>query len=558
MVAGLGSSNVRARPPHRDAPAVASPVAHPRAAFRFLLPRARSTAGGLLVDGGDHGVRAALAEIGIDDGETAPHAVPGAAPTTCATIVWLADASTSLGSVADRLAPGGIALLEVDRHRRGRRLLSPGRLARRARALGLVPIASYLQRDDASGTRWFVPLDHAEAARWALGQRSTPTVGAIAVSACVARIGLGRLAWLADRHLLVAQRPRVSDRDDGAETPVVPAALELVPGARWHLGTRCVVRVDDDPARGHTRLLPFEPDARRPASEMEVIVGAGHGRRAYRELDRLHRWQELDSLPARRALPLPLGWARVGGVDLIVRSAPRGRSLRQRTISPGAWAARQVRDLEAVSDWLVAFETATRRGTIDWTEAIGRQLLVEPLEVHARQFGSPPLERLALELWSLTLGLDRVELPFVERHGVLLPQHVHVSGRSVWVSGWTSPPAEPLRDRLPLVDLLDLVIAWHALARKARSADDELRWLHHLLAPAPGPDRRHEAAWRVVRRACTLLGVDRRLVPALLALSRIERLEQEADRPSGRRYVAQLEVLTTVLERTTPATRPWS
>lgn len=492
--------------------------------WRFLLPEPRGgpdrpgvVLGGTPTDG--EALLAVGAATSVLDG------LPAEPVVAClACLTGTEDrAVAALGAVRE----GGVALVEVDRRAPGGRVLSPARLAARARAAGLEPVGTWLAAPDVQRPRRYVPLEGPEALRWYLASLfvpSTARTAAVRVAGGVlARAGLmGVVRALAPHYCMVLRR--------GGGGPAGPAALRTVKAAGAGEPLRTLVLTSGQDAASRVVMLPFRPGERAPAAVLKAATLPAANRDTEAELDRLRALR--DPLPRSigDALPRPLGTGRLGVLAVTAQTAAPGQAMDRACGLLGAGRLRRDRDLRLAVGWATAFQRVTTAGHLAWDGAAGERLVVGPLRRLVAEHGPDGGDDLVAAAARWSAAAEGCEVPLVAQHFDLALCNIFLAGRHLTVLDWELSEARRAAGVGLPVDALALVAFWLFQARQASSVDDEAALVGRLVASTGAGRGPVAVAGRAVDRWCRDLSLEPSMLPVLHAALWVERAHYQRAR----------------------------
>ena len=202
------------------------------------------------------------------------------------------------------------------------------------------------------------------------------------------------------------------------------------------------------------------------------------------------------------------------------------------SVTVGRWGRRlraKSRDLDLVVDWLTELAVATK---VDATAAARDWTLVYD-EASGMTEASTAVDAFLAEARRVARS-TRVDEIAVHQHYDAGPWNVHIKGSNPMLIDWETDDLRPA-DCLgpPLADVLYLVTYWYFQTSRAGSDSDEEAAMVALFAtPAPA-DRGVVAARMAIDRALRGLGLERRVIPAVLAALWAERAVYTHRRRAG-------------------------
>ncbi|HUF36386.1 MAG TPA: hypothetical protein VMN37_10580 [Gemmatimonadales bacterium] len=516
-----------------------------RADWRFLLPGAESGVfEHLVVIGGPEFLAECLRDAGA-----ARQVSRGTSPAADAdAVAVLADARVQPEAAAAGLAPGGALYVEVDRRRPGRRLLTPARMERRLRRVGLTVTARHWVIPEITQARRYLPLDAPRALDWFL----TTLQPAKSLAADLVVRGLQGLA-AGDTARIAPWVPCYGITAVRGE-PRLPALLEReeLPGGRMALGTRTALITSGEDDGSRVVLLPFPERARAP----EIALKAARIERfnAHTEWEQalLRQLREQLEPALRGSLPEPLGCFRHGRSVVGMESVAPGRAM---TVTSGRWGtphAVAVEDLRAATEWLSAFHA---QAAVGWCWSAERAAaLVRRIDAYGARFAPPLQVRQLLDLAGARAGeLTGRPLPLVWVHNDYGPWNIYRHGGRLTVIDWEfGGEDETGRHGPALTDLIYFVTAWSTRVWRLSPPGGEPTAVRRLFAAGEPGDDIARAAQAALHDYMRRLAIDPRFLPLLLVYTWVERALDRHDRqgPSGRNpYVDHLAALAPASER---------
>ena len=489
-----------------DQPAVA--IAPLRAIdWRFLLPGPVDRRfGRLVLLGGPPGLVARARSAGLADNVVAELPGTGRADLVAA----YADAPYAIPDIARAVARGGLLYLEVDRHRRGSRGTTPGRVSTMLRAAGLTPCVFYVMEPSAREPRAFIPLDEARAMNWhrhtSYSDRASVRI-ANAVRRHAVRIGGATVAALDRPYAVLA---------------AAGDSVDSVPGVLRDADVVRRLAAADEPKAAvmltygsdRTLFFPFGKGSREPLGVVKVPKDEAFVGRTENEQHHLATLRDTLHDALRRAIPEPLGIVRFGRTVAACERFMPGASLATRAMDAAISLDEKIADVRLAAGWLARFhrETEVRRAAI---REIRSNLVDDPLESYHRELGTPADGPLRVRLAAIAESLGDQQLAIATQHRDFAAWNVLRSRDGLAVVDW-----EGAREGFGALDAVHLVTTWLYSVRLGEGVNDEARCVEEILAPT------RDAAASVARDALgsylQALGLDPRLAPLLVALQRIE------------------------------------
>jgi hypothetical protein len=300
-------------------------------------------------------------------------------------------------------------------------------------------------------------------------------------------------------------------------------------------------------------LLPFGADQRRPDRAIKIPRHPRYNDRTVGEHVTLTRLRTRLGPPLTQTVPSPVGLCMVDRLAVASESCAAGPSL---LVSSSRWGAplrRRIDDLRLATEWLVAFNRTLTVDQRSWSSMTRHRYVQQPVSDFARINGrTPERDRLFDAITRRSSELEGLSLPVVVQHNDFGPWNVHRDGERVTVIDWEVNGGDPeTRHGLPMLDLVYFATHWLFASHRVTGTDERLRVFDGLALDSR--DRLATAARRAWAGYVDALGIDRRFVPLLLALTWIERANDRMFRPrhdaAGRedparaRYVAYVDRL---------------
>ena len=422
---------------------------------------------------------------------------------------------------ARTVRPGGVVYCEIDRGRLDGIAASPARLRRRLAEAGLETTLYWRRRQGGYDTV-LLPLDVPGAVRWYLTDLMDPR----------------RLRRRAARRVLLhlARRPRTlgavvrryalvaTAAEPGPAHGLAPAVLAPAVLAPAVLATaagaseRPVVLARGQGAWSRVVLLPFGPEDAHPRRVIKLPRTAEHNDATTREQHTLARLRaHLGGRPAAE-VPEPVGLTHWHGLAVGVETFVPGRPLSfagpSRRQTQGDWLA-------AAVDWLAGLHHATLEAVVPVEETSARAHLDRPV-VDALALLPDGEEGLRETFAARSATQAGLRLPVVLQHADVTPRNLRWDGRTFSLVDWESARSGPA-----LCDLLYLLLHWQwpGLSGFAGDPDEVFRAVFAQSEGLPAV-----TAASLVGRYCEAMGVDRRLVPALLLVTLGQQALDRADR----------------------------
>lgn len=502
-----------------------------RITWRFLLPAPpMGQWQHLVVVGADAEMLRALASTDLAaDVSTLPSVDR---PADC--IVVLRTSHKPLSNIRF-LEPGGILLVESDRRRRGGRWTGPRRTARRGAEQELSWLGTWMVAPTIDNPRRFVPLDDRGAFDWYLRSLFIPgsalsLAASAGTRALLRTAGVRAVAALAPAYYTLFQRP------PGNAVPIgpLPIALEALPAGTEPRpapdAVRCLVLTSGQDAASRAVVLPFPEGARMPIAAIKVANDPAFNPDTEAEYHRLRELRAALPTELARAVPRPVGLGQLGELAVATQSSAPGVVMERVAGRLFTSERRRIEALQTPAHWVTEFHHATRSGTIEWDDDLGRRIMLEPLaEILEPRSHLVDVDRVIAVVRQRSERLRGTRLPLVGQHFDLAPCNVFLDGRDLTVLDWELSYSRLHEEvGLPLRDLLFLTTYWYFLVRRARSVDHEVRLVPELIGAGPG--RLLEAAHDVIARYCDRLAIDPAAVPLLYTSLWIERAQYQRRR----------------------------
>jgi Phosphotransferase enzyme family len=471
----------------------------------------------VLVLGGDDQLGQSL----VDRGLAASWRRPRTGADRCEFVVAWNDCRLDIGRIAGHVGTGGLLYLEIDRRLPGRRRLGSRSVRRELSRAGCCTFSTHIVTPTLERPRRYLPIDHPRAIRWhlrALFVASTPFTRTARI--CLAAVLATPIAGAVLR-LVMVRYIVVGTMDEDRSAPLG------VPEARGNERVILVTSGYDQASRAV--VLPFEPDDRSPKFAVKVASSSTTTIGTLREHARLISLHATLPASTARALPTPMGTYTVAERTACVQSYAPGPSM---SASVGRWGrpfGDKCRDLDVVVDWLIEFAAATRVASAsaawDWTQTYFEAATTIDFPAGVVDF----LEESQRTARSSTLGETAVH-----QHYDAGPWNVHIDKGQPSLIDWETDDLRP-PDCLgpPLADVLYLATYWYFLTSKADSETDEEAAIVRLFAQPLPVDAGVVAARTAIDRALVGLGLERQVVPAVLAALWAERAVYTNRRRAG-------------------------
>jgi aminoglycoside phosphotransferase (APT) family kinase protein len=437
-------------------------------------------------------------------------------------VALLHGATESLERAAGTLAPGGYLYWEVDRMSLTSAALTPDRARRRLRAAGLTPLAVYWVGPGWSRASRFLPIGPREPLAWYLG---TMNASSGPLSWVLRRILRMIVRYVPIPALLVPRFAVVAASEPIAFDPA-PAALAdpAVPASIRSSPVPPILIAGGEEAWSRITLLAFEPGATAPSVVVKVVRHAEFDMATRHEHEFLLDLRSRVDQVTRSTVPEPIALLQVGPRPAVVQDAARGSSALARM---RRWPRRghaRWRDLELTTDWLISMHSQTTRSREMPGSAAWEAHVDERLGRFSDRFGPrSPVIGLFGRIRRHTTDLA-ADLPIVLNHMDLGPWNVLIEGDRVRVIDW-----EVARDGPALTDLLYASLHWSLAAHGLATEPARRRHLQRLFGSARS-DPASAPIHDMVRRYCRALGVDPRLIPALVVLTFVDQALDRYDR----------------------------
>lgn len=457
-------------------------------------------------------------------------------------------ARVALGEAISCLKPGGALYYEVQRRSFKSLALTPHRVRKSLRGLGLSPTATYWVRPDFANYKIYLPLD----ARWAIDwYLNTHFIAATPASRLLepflrilARFGSRPLAPFATSYAVTAIA--------GTNLDAAPPALgQLELPVRLSLSNSSISMITSaGDERSRVILLPFAPDAKEPAMVLKVSRRSDFNAHTEREQTVLATLRSILDESMKRSIPEPIVKFYRSRFVIGVESYKPGRSL---SSTSGRWQGstkRKTSDLLLASRWLSNFHRQAQVSLEPWGPDQIACIVEKPLATYSQTFGPAPNERrLFDEVRNRAAAMTGKPFPIVWQHHDFGEWNIYRVRDQIRVIDWERAKTGPA-----LCDLLWLVVHWNIIAQNIRDDDGQLGSFRELfLDPAP-----HKASVKVARQAIweymRRLEIDGRFFPIFLvltwaehALDHLERQqatgEAKEDPRQANRYISYLTTL---------------
>jgi hypothetical protein len=432
-----------------------------------------------------------------------------------------ADAAVLLGSsnppleqVARSLKANAVLYWEIQRWDSARSRSTARQILERLRVSGFSLSGLYWIRPRSGPPKVFVPLDVPGALAWyldtfsgALGTLAArfPRESRILATSTFPRIGV------------VAVRGQ-RDQETARRLPVL--APERLPEHLRHAQLRPVVYFREHGRR--TVVFPFTPTGAVPAAVLKFSPVRERGSRTTQEQETLREIRtRLDPIMAA-SIPEPLGQFEWSGLTVGIESYLAGRSFDRAAPLLGVPLAKNVTDLERVTEWLCRFHRQVSFGRPIWggSEWALDEWIEKPLRVLETAF---PLDRHVEHLFGgmrqRARELSGIPLPFVLSNWSLSLGNVIRRGEGIGVYDW-----ETVSLGLPLADLVYFSIDWGRHLRPDLAAS----WRNTFAELLTGPPK--EPVGNAIAASIALymseLEIDRRFQPLLAVLTWVGRAER--------------------------------
>jgi hypothetical protein len=520
--------------------------------WRFLLPVVPGTRfRRLVLFGGPPGVVARANAMGLASDVLAASLHPGCADA----VVAYADAVESIGDIARAVSRDGMLYLEVDRQRAGVRGTTPARVEALLRDAGLTPCGLYALEPNAAGARAFIPLDAPRAMSWhrltSLGDRAQVRV-ANAVRQSAVRIGGTTVAALDRPYAVIAVG---AGRAAGGPGALSDPEMRGRIGASGEGATSVMLTYGGD----RVLFFPFAAEGSAPVAVVKVPKSPSLHDRTENEQARMRALRAALDPALTTAIPEPLGVVRWPTAIAACERFIPGMSLSARAADADRAVADKTSDLRLAFDWLARFHQATETRRAPVRESVAA-LVEGPLGDHARALGID--DDAALTSWvrsaAATLG-DAGVATTIEHHD-FAAWNIIRRDSDVAVVDW-----EGAREGLGAFDAIHLALTWLHSVRSSDGVNDEARCVFDLLTSEPPGDTATTTAREALGDYFHTMELDRRLVPLLIVLHRIElavrrdvqrRLHGDADQVGGSDDARIVRSLATNAQRLPGARAP--
>ena len=475
--------------------------------WRFLLPGPVSSRfDRLALLGGAPGLVARAKSAGLAEEVVAELPAAGRADLVAA----YADAPYDIPDIARSVARGGLLYLEVDRHRRGGRGTTPGRLSKMLRAGGLTTCAFYIMEPSSREPRAFIPLDEPRAMSWHR-RTSYSDRAAVRIANAVRR----HAVLIGGATVAALDRPYAVIAIAGDSVDAIPGILrepDVVRRLGAAHGPRAAVMLTYGGDR--TLLFPFGEGSREPLGVVKVPKDEAFVDRTENEQHHQSALRGRLDDDLVRAIPEPLGTVRLGRTVAACERFMAGASLATRAMDSAISLDAKIADVHLAAMWLARFHRATevRRATI---RDLRRSLIDDLLASYHRELGTPADNALRLRLAAVAESLGTSQLAIATQHRDFAAWNVLRSGDDLAVVDW-----EGARDGFAALDAVHLVTTWLYAVRLGEGVNDETWCVHDILDPTR--DATATVAHGALVSYLQALGLDPRVAPLLVALHRME------------------------------------
>jgi len=522
-----------------------------RADWRFLLPCPKENSfQHLVLLGETSDLPERLVDVGI--ARQVSCEVPSAQSADA--LVVLHNAHVNLKAAVSCLAPGGSLYYEIDRRSPSGLLLSPNRVQRLVRELGLTPTGLYWAIPNFIQCKKYLPLDVPGALGWylkTLFPAMTPIdrlfeIGVRAITGLNSR----RLAPLVPCFSVTAiagSLPFAAPSILGhAALPIRLQKLSLRPfllTSRYDEGSRVVV-------------MPFTRESRQPLAAMKISRVASFNINTEREQETLAIVRQRLDGTMQDTIPNPFGVLRYGDLAVGLESYAEGNSL---VVSSGRWrlpVRHKLDDLHLVADWLAEFHRQAQVKRIEWNPSEIATWIEKPLAAYTRVFGNTAGEEsLFAQVRSGAESLLGASLPIVWQHNDFGPWNLYRDGRKLTVIDWEfGHDRERNRFGPPLCDLLYFVTHWRYITECLHSDNTQLQAFRDLFFARRRGGVAVKTIHHVISEYMAQLGIDREFFPILLVYTWIDRAvdrlarqriwEKTVQEPRlGNRYVDYIRII---------------
>jgi len=492
-----------------------APLHH--ADWRFLLPRSGVQPLELvLLIGGPPGLAARLRQVGLARKVTASMSDAGSADL----VAILNDAVVPIADLADRLKPGGILYLEVDRRSPASIALTPGRMKRLLLSAGVRPIGCYGALPTFQSRKVYLPLELRGAFRWFTRTLYPPTTAARRLME-----GGLRLASRLNRAGMEGVAPCFCVLGIAGTSETCPAAVLSHPGLPMSArqpGLQPLLLAD----RGNrVVVLPFGKDDAEPRAILKIPKLPAFNDRTENDQATLENIRGRVNSQLRQSIPEPLGIFRWGDISVAAEGYGAGRPL---SSSSGLWGGRlgpKVDDLRLASSWLAEFHRQTELRRPPWGEHETGKWVEGPFQAYYELFGTTADEdRLFSAVRSHASALGGTPLPIVPLHRDFNVWNVFRHQGDLTVIDWEGGRPGPA-----LCDLLHFVTHWHEAARGLRSQAAQLGGFRRLFCELPTRDPAVRTVHAVIRDYMEVLRLEPRFYPVLLVYTWVEMALRRAE-----------------------------
>lgn len=506
-----------------------------RADWRFLLPRPpEGSFRHLVLLGGPPGLRERLIEVGF--ARRVSTSIP--ADRSADAVVVLYDAQVALDEAIACLVPQGMFYCEIDRRSAATFALTPRRMQRSLKALGLSTIGLYWVAPNFTACKRYIPLDTSGALRWYFDTLYYPGT----FTDHLLERGVRLYTKLeGSRFALVAPCYCV--------TAVVDPATNDVPSIFGHAGlpsnlkaagTRPVLLTSGQDDASRVIMVPFGQENTEPWAVIKISRLPEFNINTEREQSILEEVRLRLHPPMRDTIPIPYGILQYDNLKVAVESFTPGHSL---SVSSGRWRTsfqHQRSDLHLAAEWLRRFHLETQVRHNQRSDAQITCWVNELLFSYEQMFGQTVSEErlfvLAREQASM---LEGSFLPVVWMHYDFGPWNLYRARDNFFVIDWEfGRDWERGRFGPALCDLLYFVTYWMHIVGHLYTEEDELRGLYDLFIKRDPEDETTAEVHRVIDEYMRALNIDRRFLPVLLVYTWVE---QALHRSQRKQLLGQVE-----------------
>ncbi|MGH7832263.1 MAG: phosphotransferase, partial [Candidatus Binatia bacterium] len=429
--------------------------------------------------------------------------------------------------------------------------LSPSRIRRFMRNLGLSPTGLYWVRPDLINPQAYIPLDIQGTLGWYLRSVFTAPTAAVRLLETglhiLAKFGHHPFAALAPCYALTAVAGPAGDASPSLlGHPALPSELR-----RSDLHPLVITHGKEDFRR--VTVLPFAPDSDGPLAVLKLSRLPVYNDCTENEQAILTRIHASVDETMRRTIPRPLGIIRSGKLAIGVESCAPGRSVANATTRWAVPLRRKIDDLRLGASWLAEFNSRVQIKRSQWADSDLDEWVEKPLGAYEQTFGvTSGEERLFIATRERASSLIGLPLPTVWVHWDFSEENVFRAGRGITVIDWESGAPGP-----PLLDLLFFTTHWNYSARSLNSDAARLYAFRQLFCNSHRSDPASVAVREAIAEYMARLNIDNRFFPLLLVLVWVVRAlgrfpwqpGRSKNARAGNRFVGYLGALAEDVER---------